>query len=67
MILPLGAEVISQYDYVNDELAQREYLTTSGLAFEPPEPNPLADMTESYTTNELNQYTEISQQLAGGG
>jgi len=37
-------------------------MTTSGQAFEPPEPNPLAASITTYTTNELNQYPQITRQ-----
>lgn len=55
-----GTGVISQYDYISDALGRRESMTTSGPAFDSVEPNPLAEITETYTTNELNQYTQIS-------
>jgi RHS repeat-associated protein len=56
-----GIDIISQYDYQNDELARREYLTTSGLAFEPPVPPTVSPHETTYITNELNQYTSIQE------
>lgn len=54
-----GTDVISQYDYVSDELARRTSMITSGLAFELPEPNPLSAYTNTYTTFSY-QYSVIS-------
>ena len=53
-----GTDVISQYEYTSDELAQRTSMTTSGTAFDPAPPT-ISPSTATYTTNNLNQYTSI--------
>ncbi|MCP4379005.1 MAG: RHS repeat protein, partial [bacterium] len=55
-----GPDLISQYEYTSDALGRRESMSTSGPAFEDVEPNPLAEITATYSSNELNQYTQIS-------
>ena len=50
-----GTDTISQYDYTNDELAQRSSMTTSGTAFDPSNPPAISPSTATYTTNNLNQ------------
>jgi hypothetical protein len=52
--------VISQYDYVSDELARRTDLTTSGAAFATPAPQQATPQAVAYTTNNLNQYPQIT-------
>jgi RHS repeat-associated protein len=55
-----NAQLISQYDYNYNSLGLREHSNTSGSAFTqtPIEPTP---ETSTYTTNTLNQYTQITK------
>jgi RHS repeat-associated protein len=55
-----NAQLISQYDYNYNNLALRDHMQTSGSAFTgtPIEPTP---ETSTYTTNSLNQYTQITK------
>ncbi|MBN1907301.1 MAG: RHS repeat-associated core domain-containing protein [Deltaproteobacteria bacterium] len=55
-----NSQLISQYDYNYNSLGLREHSDTSGSAFTgtPIEPTP---ETSTYTTNSLNQYTQITK------
>ncbi len=55
-----NAQLISQYDYNYNNLGLRDHMDTSGSAFTgtPIEPTP---ETSTYTTNTLNQYTQITK------
>ena len=62
-----GATVVSQYDYVYDNIGRRNSMTTSGDAFSvslPVPPNQKLVNTGTYTSvgysaNDLNQYTSV--------
>ena len=54
-----GTEAISTYAYQYDALGRRATLTTSGSAFDDPA-TPLDPETALYTTNQLNQYDEVT-------
>jgi hypothetical protein len=56
-----GADVLSQYDYISDELRRRTDMTPSGTAFDSAPPSAISPHTATYTTNELNQYTSIQE------
>ncbi len=56
-----GNELISQYDYLYDDIGRRTSMTTSGFAFELPSVSTLLPGNTTYTSNELNQYTQIDR------
>ena len=54
--------LISQYDYTYNNLGLRDDLNTSGEAFSGSDNVPVGKAVD-YTTNELNQYTEINTDI----
>jgi RHS repeat-associated protein len=55
-----NSQLISQYDYNYNNLGLREHSDTSGSAFTET-PIELTPETSTYTTNSLNQYTQITK------